>query len=51
MGYVIIALVAFSVAVIYLLPKDKDLLLQLIAMLVSFGGGFGLGKSSKDKDS
>lgn len=51
MGYVVIALVAFSVAVIYLLPKDKDLLLQLIAMLVSFGGGFGLGKSSKDKDS
>lgn len=51
MVYVFIGLIAFGIGVVYLLPKDKDLLLQLIAILVSFGGGFGIGRAyGNDKD-
>lgn len=50
MIYVVIGLISFGIAVIYLLPKDKDLLLQFIGMLVSFGGGFGIGRGYKDSD-
>jgi flagellar biosynthesis GTPase FlhF len=48
--YAIIAVVVFSAGVVYLLPKDKDLLIQLIGILViilgSAGGGYGLSKRS-----
>ena len=47
MGYVIIALIFLGFATVYLLPNNKDLLLQLIALLTSFGGGFGIGRSTR----
>jgi hypothetical protein len=41
--YAIIAIIAIGAAIVYLLPKDKDLLLLLIQILVVLAGGVGAG--------
>jgi hypothetical protein len=41
--YAILALVAFFGGVVYLLPRDKDLLIQLIIIIVAISGGIGAG--------
>jgi hypothetical protein len=41
--YVAIALFVFCVAVVYLLPRDKALLEDLIKLIVILGGGIGAG--------
>lgn len=51
MAYIIIGVISFFVLVIYLQSRDKDLLLQLLTVLIAFGGGFGFGKLAKDKES
>jgi len=43
LAYAVIALGVFSIGVIYLLPRDRDLLMQLITLIVMLGGGIGAG--------
>jgi hypothetical protein len=43
MVYALVALAAFGAGVVYLLPRDKDLLIQLITLIVILGGGVGAG--------
>ncbi|MCU0615022.1 MAG: hypothetical protein MUD09_08070 [Desulfobacterales bacterium] len=50
--YTVLGLCFFSFLVIYLLPKDKGLLDEILKLLVAFAGGLGSGygiKAFKDK--
>lgn len=50
--YTILGIGFFSFLLIYLLPKDKTLLDQILKLIVTFAGGFGSGyglKSFKDR--
>jgi len=48
MAYAIIVVLVFIAGVVYLLPDNKDLLIQLIVIIVAIaggiGGGYGLSK-------
>jgi hypothetical protein len=48
-GYVILALAIFCAAVVYLLPRDKDLLFRLIEIIVLLAGGLGAGYGLKSR--
>ncbi|MCX5905320.1 MAG: hypothetical protein NTV89_18040 [Proteobacteria bacterium] len=51
-GYSLLCMGIFTFLVVYLLPNNKDLLLELFKLIVIFGGGFGSGfgvKSFLDK--
>jgi hypothetical protein len=41
--YAVLVLVIFIIGIVYLLPRDKDLLVQLITLIVILGGGIGGG--------
>ncbi|MFZ5911698.1 MAG: hypothetical protein ACOYYU_16930 [Chloroflexota bacterium] len=43
LAYAVMAIAAFMAGVVYLLPIDKDLLVQLIVILVTLAGGVGAG--------
>ncbi len=43
LGYFILAIVVLIVAIVYLLPRDRDFLIQIIQFLVLLGGGIGAG--------
>ena len=45
--YTILGLSFFSFLVIYLLPKDKELLDQILKLLVAYAGGLGSGYGLK----
>jgi len=50
--YVSFALAFLFFLIVFLSPKDKDLLTKIIELLIIFGGGFGAGygvKSYKNK--
>lgn len=46
-GYVIIALSFIVFLIVYLLPNNKDILNDLLKVLVGLAGGFGLGYGYK----
>lgn len=51
--YVLVALLFLSVMTWFLLPQNKDLLQDIIKILVGFAGGFGFGygiRAAKQKD-
>lgn len=41
--YAVVAIAVFILAVVYLLPRDKELLQTLIQLIVVLGGGIGAG--------
>jgi hypothetical protein len=47
LGYVIIGLVFIAFLIIYLLPNNKDLLINILIILAAFAGGFGFGYGYK----
>lgn len=50
LAYVIIGIGAILFLLIYLFPRDRDLFLQILGLIISFGGGFGIGRSYKNND-
>jgi hypothetical protein len=51
--YFVVGLLFLVFLIVYLLPSNKDLLIDLIRLLIVFGGGFGAGygvKSLKGKE-
>jgi hypothetical protein len=51
--YVFLALAFLFFLIVFLLPKDKDLLTKILELLVAFGGGVGAGygiKSWRNKE-
>jgi len=49
LGYALMALGMFVAGVVYLLPRDKDLLIQLIQIIVLIAGGIGAGIGIKSR--
>ncbi len=47
LGYALLAMCVFIAGVVYLLPRDKDLLIQLIQIIVLIAGGIGAGYGIK----
>jgi len=45
----LVAILVFGAGVVYLLPRDKELLLQLIQFLVLLAGGIGTGYGLKSR--
>lgn len=45
--YVFFAMAFLLFLIVFLLPKDKDLLNKIIELLIAFGGGFGAGYGVK----
>jgi len=47
LGYVMVALSFIIFLIVYLLPNNKDILNDLLKVLVGLAGGFGLGYGYK----
>lgn len=43
LSYFVLAMVVLAAAVVYLLPRDRDFLIQIIQFLILLGGGIGAG--------